>query len=478
MLRKQIFKVIPAVILTILMLAGCTGNKNGGVETSVDEKPYQIDWFFVGDTQRDMREVEEKANEYLKDKINATLKLYPLDWSSIVTKVNVMIAGGEKFDICYGSNFQSNASKQAYLALDDLLDEYAPKTKQLLGEAFLNGARINGVLYGLPVNKDRGHHYGIVYRKDVAEANNIAEEMEAVKSLEDLEPMLEYIKENTNNILPFYPDRMVESLDFDKVISTLAFYPDSNDGKIINSIETPEYMEMAKLVHNLHQKGFTPPEGDMTISAIKDYFSSVTQLKPGKDKEMSTGTKEYAQIDLTKPRMMSKDVLGAIMAISRTSKDPEKVIKFMELMYTDKYLNNLIVFGIEDKHYEKVSENRIEVIPDSGYGFAPYRWLFGDNFIQFLTKGEDDNKVPIMQEYNKNLSVSNYIGFSFDPEAVKSEVGACANVSNEFDKIIFGGALNPEEAIPNYIEKLKRAGIETIKEEAQRQYNEWAEENK
>ena len=80
------------------------------------EKPYQIDWYFVGDPQLDVKEVQDKVNEYVKDEINISLELHPLDWSGIREKINIMAAGGEKFDITFTdlNNYHALAAKNAF----------------------------------------------------------------------------------------------------------------------------------------------------------------------------------------------------------------------------------------------------------------------------------------------------------------------------------------------------------------------------
>ena len=54
-----------------------------------------------------------------------------------------------------------------------------------------------------------------------------------------------------------------------------------------------------------------------------------------------------------------------MQAISRTSKNPEIAMKFLEMFNTDKYLNNLINFGIEGTHYVKVADNVIKAGPQN-----------------------------------------------------------------------------------------------------------------
>ena len=165
------------------------------------------------------------------------------------------------------------------------------------------------------------------------------------------------------------------------------------------------------------------------------------------------------------------------MAVSRTCQNPEVVMQFLELFNTDKYLHNLIVYGIEGKNYTKIDDNTIDPIKGSGYGNAGMQWEFGNTFLDYLTPNDDPDKVAKMEEFNNNLTESPAFGFRFDTEAIKIEVGACKNVQAEFQEILSNGPDNPEKVLDDYIAKLKAAGSDKIVAEAQKQYDEWRAAN-
>ncbi|MEG1442303.1 MAG: extracellular solute-binding protein, partial [Oscillospiraceae bacterium] len=255
---KKICSLTLVVIMSLTLLAGC-GSKESA-KNGKDE-PYQIDWYFIGDPQPNVKEIEEEANKYLKGKINATLKINSLDWGSYASRLNVMIAGNEKFDICFtdSSNYKSNASRQAYLPLNELIDKYAPKTKEMLGEDFLKGSQINNVNYALPANKDRGHSYGVVYRKDIADKYGLTEKMKSIKSFADLKPILAFIKEKEPDLIPLTHESgnaMTMLLDFEELAYPAGFVGGSTDGKVVNLVETPEFLEAIKITHQNYVDGF------------------------------------------------------------------------------------------------------------------------------------------------------------------------------------------------------------------------------
>ena len=159
----KFLKVISMTAAAAMLAAAVSGCGNGETKKeAADKLPsdiYEINWYTQGTTQSDTPSVEAKINEYLKDKINATVKLHILDSSQYAQKVGTMINAGEYFDLAFCASYlldyKANAANGAFLALDDMLDEYMPKTKELLGEDFIDAAKINGKLYALPVNKEK-----------------------------------------------------------------------------------------------------------------------------------------------------------------------------------------------------------------------------------------------------------------------------------------------------------------------------------
>ena len=456
-----------------------------GCGSKTEEGTYNIDWYLVtGEvpTESAKAEVEAEVNKYLQEKnLPATLTMNYLDWGSYDQKVNVMIAGGDKFDICFtmSDTYRLNASKNAYLPLNELMDEYAPKTKELLGEEFLKGSQIGGVNYGIPANKDKGHYQGMLYRTDIAEKYGLTEQLKSAKTFDDILPALDVIKEKEPDMAPLYEGgvfSVAALIPFETIAFPAGIVLDGDGEKIVNFVELPEYREASIRTSQNLKEGYTRKG---TKQDAEQYFMEFVGLKPGKDKELSSSRMyDYTQIDtLGIPYMTSQDAMGSLMAISRTSKNPDVVMQFLELFNTDKYLHNLIVYGIEGKNYTKIDDNTIDPIKGSGYGNAGMQWEFGNTFIDYLTKNEAKDKVEKMENFNNELMLSPTLGFAFDSEPVKVEVGACQNVKAEFESVLAEGVKNPEEVLDNYIAKLKAAGADKIVAEVQKQYDAWRAAN-
>ena len=473
---KKLISGAMALVMAAGLMAGCGGN--GGSSDN-----YQIDWYLVtGTVPGDTAEVEAKVDEYLAEKLpGTTLKMHYLDWGAYDQKLNVMMAGGEKFDICYtnGDTYKQNVAKNAFLPLNELIDEFAPKTKEIVGEDFLKGSQINGVNYGIPANKDKGHQQGMLYRKDIAKELDLEEMIANVKTMDDMYPIFDIVKEKRPDIVPLTEGGVQATtslINFDTVAFPIGFMLDDETLTPVNYVETEEYKEAVLKIREHRLKGYTKADYNGTSEM---HFAEFVGLKPGKAEEMSTSRKhEYGQIEMSEAYMTNGDATGSLMAVSRTSGDPERAVQFLELFNTDPYLNNLIIYGIEGKHYNKIDENYVEPINNSVYGNAGMQWEFGNTFINYLTKGENVDKVKNMEEFNDNLKQAPSLGFIFDGAAVKTEAGACLNVKAEYENTLAGGGdKDPEKTLEEYRAKLKSAGVDKILEEVTRQLNEWKKAN-
>lgn len=481
MKKYNIISGVLTAAMSVTMLASC-----GSPKVADNEKPYEIQWYFIGNPgQSDIQSVENAINDYIEPKINARVKMNSFSWGTYDNKVTMMLSSGEAIDLVFTAtgtvDYSTNAAKWAFTELDELLDTYGKETKEILGEDFLNGARIDGKLFALPINKEKAHNFGFVYRKDLAEKYQF--DMDSVNSYADIEPMLKVIKEKEPGITPLGVGNgrtAAVALDFDFISYPCAI----KDDKAINVIETEETLEAYKLAEKYFKAGYVKQDCAVAtnynqIQNEGGFFVSLEQCKPGKADELSARSNgfEFGQKDITEPRIAMTDATGSMMAIPRSCKNPEAVMKFINLLYTDKDLINMVVNGIENKHYTKTGENRIDPIKDSGYSQVGYQYMFGNVMNQYLLPSERDNKYERLEKYNDAAIAAPTMGFSFNSEAVRNELAAIGNVAEEFRIQLEVGAVNVDEYIEKYKTKLKAAGIDKVLDEMQKQYDEWRAKN-
>ncbi|SEB48965.1 ABC transporter substrate-binding protein [Paenibacillus sp. GP183] len=468
--------------------AGAATAAPSTVTAKPSEPAVEISIMYPGTVQKDVALVEAEANKYLKDKINVTLKLNAVDWGQWDNKLNLLIASGEPADIIFTAAWQRysiNVAKGAFLELGALIDKNAPEIRKELDPAFLEGSKINGKNYGIPTNKELAATYGVIYRQDLVDKYQL--DVSKVKTWADLEPLLKVIKEKESNITPFFLTSTGNSIDLawdalgdnniPGVISKIG-----TSTKIFNKLESPEFLDIMKLTRSWFKAGYINQDAATSTVTVADQakagkvFMWVDGLKPGKAAELEgyVGFK-LGQIDLTVPAITTGDASGAMLAISKSSKNPDKAMQVIGLLHSDKFLNNLINYGIEGKHYVKKSDNIIDVAPGIDPKNHPYnpgaQWELGNQFLNYLMSNENPQKWELFKAFNAKGVKSPGLGFSFDAEPVKSEIAAVANVGKQYQSAIRTGSVEPEAKIAEFLAKQKAAGVDKIITEKQKQFD-------
>ncbi|MEZ4634160.1 MAG: DUF3502 domain-containing protein [Caldilineaceae bacterium] len=93
--------------------------------------------------------------------------------------------------------------------------------------------------------------------------------------------------------------------------------------------------------------------------------------------------------------------------------------------------------------------------------------------LQAVSNKEDPDKNRKLIEYSNDSVDHPSLGFRFRTEPVAAELTAISAVADGTHRALMTGYVDPEEAVPAYIEALKAAGIDTVKAEVEKQYAEW-----
>lgn len=168
---------------------------------------------------------------------------------------------------------------------------------------------------------------------------------------------------------------------------------------------------------------------------------------------------------------------GSMIAISNNSKHKDKAVEFLNLLNTDEYLRNLLNYGIEGVHYEKIGDKQIK-LTDKSKDYSVGYYTLGNLFITYTMDNEPTTKWDEFREFNAKAKDSPALGFTFDTSNVTTQIAGINNVRNEFESVIFSGSVDPDEYITKLNNKLKEQGIDQVKEEMQKQIDEWSKDKK
>ncbi|WP_062108935.1 ABC transporter substrate-binding protein [Bacillus niameyensis] len=482
-MKKKLLLLMVLILSLGTVLAACGGNdskKESADKGGSSEKPYEIKWYTIGTPQKDTKKVFEEVNKYTKEKINVTVNMTQIDWGDYNQKMQVMISSGEAFDLAYidGGNYVSYAQKGAFVPVDDLLDSHGKDLKNVLDPALLEGAKVDGKLYGIPANKEVARQTVYTFNKRLVEKYGF--DISKVKTLADLEPMLKEIKANESDITPIATFKPL--LPFDFIMTEdlpFAFPLEGDTEKVVNVFETDVVMDLYKTMHEYFKAGYIKSDAatskDSWPMDVENWFVRTGGSQPYADLLWSRSAKTYevTSVPAEDPIVVNSSVTGSIQAISSTSKNPEKVMEFLNLLNTDPYLRNLVDKGIEGVHYEKSDDGTIKDLPARVENYNMPSYSLGNHFILYLYEDDPADKWEKFQEFNASATNAPGLGFHFDSDPVRTEIASISNVSKEFFPALGTGSVDPEEYMPKFNEKLKEAGLDKVITEMQKQFDEW-----
>ena len=208
-------------------------------------------------------------------------------------------------------------------------------------------------------------------------------------------------------------------------------------------------------------------------------FVMMQPVKPGKAKELFKNTAyDFDQTEITEPTLDYLAGTGSMQAISASSKNPVRVMRFLNLLNTDRYLKNLVVHGIEGKHYERIDDKTVKAIPGSGYDLYSNSWAIGNVFLDDLLDTEDPNKLTDLKAYNDRAKTSKLdnaiLSFCLKEDDERTRVRSEINgVIDKYTKQIVTGAVDPEPVIKEMNEQFKKVGIDDYIKSIQEEFDEY-----
>jgi putative aldouronate transport system substrate-binding protein len=477
-------RILWIVVLAILVLAAPGFAQSG--------QPYELTMVFYifGSVPKDLQLVQDEINKIALPKIGATVKLMPVSFGAFAQQMNLMLASGEKLDLMNTGVrwYPMQVSKNQLTALDELINKYGKGIEKALGK-FATTAKIGGKTYAVASVRDLAANRGINMRKDMLDALGV--DGKSIKTNKDVEKLLTTVKQKYPDLTPLAPAIAGNSLvDFmytwDRLGDGFGVLPDN--GKrltVVDLTEMEEYQSMLKLVRSWYLAGLvqkdaaTNKEHWSAFVKADKLFATFHTLKPGIQAQTSKEASQPMVIaELIKPMSSTDTVTNVMWSVPRNTRNAEKAVQFLNLMYSDPVVVNLFDWGIEGKHYVKRPDGLIEYpegvdATNVGYGLN-LGWLFGNQFLSYIFKGDSPTLWKDLDAFNKSALRSKATGFIFDSTPVKAEIAALTNVQNQYKVALECGILDPATALPEYREKLKAAGIAKVIVEKQKQLDAWA----
>ncbi|AIW40050.1 MULTISPECIES: ABC transporter substrate-binding protein [Paenibacillus] len=498
-MRKKL-KLLSALLLgSMVLVSACSSsdsNSNREAESNNGEvTELTVAFPIFSALPKDMSLIEGAVNEIAQEKINVKVKLIPISFSNWMQQTNLMFSGGEQLDLMPSLyNYSQSVLQGQLIPLDDLLEKHGQGITEALDPAYLDASRVNGTIYGVPALHEMAVVNGISMREDIVDKYQI--DTSKLEGLEDLEDILKTVKAGEPNMAPIIPSTVGASVlnnykTYDDLNNSIGVLPNyDNNLKVVNLYETDEYAKQLKMLRRWYQEGLILQDASTNQANPNDLidskrgFSYLISAHPAALTEatISGGVEKKVTTFSQPPVSTTSQITNTMWGITVNSKSPDKAMEFLNLMYSDKDIANLLIWGIEGKHYEVKSGNIIDFpegvdAQSSGY-YLNMGWLLGNQFMAYIWNGTDPELWEKVKKFNESATKSKALGFTFDPSTVKTEVAAIGNVITQYALPLETGSVDPDNILPKFIASLKAAGVDKVIAEKQKQLDEWAQKQK
>ncbi len=487
--KKRILGLTAAAMAVLVTACGGSGTEQqGGAE------PYTVTLVLKGSQQPDEERIEQKVNEILEEELDARLDLVVLPWASADQQIQLMLAGDEKIDMLYttGTTAVQYMNSGQIVDMTALIDEYGTNLKELYGEDVLKSNSVDGFVYGVPNQIERGSIPAIYMRKDLVEKYQI--DTSAIHEPKDMETVFETVRAGEPDM------KMLFSANEDAPLSRLfngdnladnnylgVLLDQENSTTIVNLYASDWYRETATMLHDWYEKGYiskdagTDTENWRTVCKAGNLFSIFFSYHPGTPVEFESSTGyEFVIVPFSDHPVKNCSTYNNVnFSIAQNSENPEKTMQVLDYIYGSPEVMNLLNWGEEGTDYVmEDAENGIINYPEGitadnvGYSLN-LGWELPNQFIAHKWTGSDPQLWEKMEEFNDSAKDSKAVGFFFNSSGYENQIAALSNVVKQYSVSLNSGSADPEVYIPQFLEALEQAGIDELIAAKQEQFDAW-----
>ncbi|HHT03371.1 MAG TPA: DUF3502 domain-containing protein [Bacteroidales bacterium] len=516
-MKKLVSKMTAIGLIGLLILTGCAKNLDSSPENLVDstnqsEDTITLEWWYRGNgIQKDTELVEQNLNELLGNYAgleNVSIKLNSYTGSEYKNAVQLAQAANKQIDILntVGLDFAEEVEKKTYLSLNEVSKDF-DIDKWGIPDWLWDIVSVDEEIYMVPnfqraanmnyfiTPKQYMDQYGDIdkMRKIFQDGNN------SVTDVADV--VMEYanaIREgegNTKYVPPIgsmYHSTYGFTNYFDTITGEFRIF--NGENKVVNRFMSEEVKEAYGISAQWYEAGLIHPDiltieendyqGKNMLNDISYVFTMNNQA--GDEERVSEiytamyGFDTYA-IPIKSDYYITNTWAAGGNGITNTCKNPKEAMRFIELLTTDegKEIYNLLVYGIEGTHYEKIDENHIKTFEYDGTqggvdtSYAGIKWIIGNTLNAYLNQAclDDENEIALEINNSSTNKRSDLIGFTANIENITTALEQTTAVSKEHSKVLEVGVMESkwESYYEEYVNRMEKAGLSKILMELQGQ---------
>lgn len=506
-------RFVPKMLLTMFLLIWCVGCQLSPAEESVTETEERISSQPSEDIERivvtfqtiqsmtitDLDQVVEAINAITIPLIGVEVEFRVVNSIDAFSLYPLWISEGEDVDLMI-LNYQditTYISKEMLLPLNELLKDSAPAIQKVILEEGIDiteAAVIDDAIYGVAnVSGVKANGGGVWIPERIIKETGLKYDPKHVYSLEELSMWFAAIKELYPDCYPLglitsgnsFSTKTYFGLSEEAVggESSSGTVLDADSLTIVNVYASEPYYDFLCYLREWYLAGYIYPDAAITNASAEELMREGLLLgfplisSPGMGMEDNFGEKTVClrTAQVTKGGQYAK---SGFWVLPKTCDNPTATMKFLDLLYSDNDVGNLILWGIEGIHYQVVDrENGLIKLPEgktmADLGYVNALGMYGDMRKHYKMSTLEREQELAEYEAEGVVAEQRTAGFTYSSIGVAREIDEIQKVVDKYVPILESGSVDIDRYYPEFLGALEQAGIGKVIADKQEQLDQW-----
>jgi putative aldouronate transport system substrate-binding protein len=432
----------------------------------------------------------ENVNAAVQNKLKADGFDFKIEYTFIPydgysNRQALAVASGEDYDITWihVGNLANSVNSGLLAPLDDAITQYGADLSKSTPAHVWKAVTFKGQVYGIPRVVPVAHNdWACSIRGDLRKKYGIPE----VTTVAGLEKYMAALKKNEPTMYPMWVENLREL--YRAYCPTYIFpeqgvYIDMQDKnlKVKNWNEAEAYRSIVNKVYEWVKLGYMPKDKGLINNDTQTAFVNgklgscdANVLWPTEMIDRLTSIVPGAEIEVVflnpeKPRyiMYSADNLLCSLA---SSKSVNQAVALLNWVRASQANYDLFTYGVRGVNYDLVGEKlTYKGISANKVFMPPMNWCWNDMRFMRYSEKLTSSYIDLVKTWDVGARVSPLMGLVLDQTPYSSVIAAMATISEQYTSQINAGRLSYDTVKKEMLNGYKRAGIDKLIAEVQKQ---------